>query len=278
MSSTTFTDLPRFQQLQTLFAAHIRDPQNQPYRPQKHPGLGKIALEIEPRRLAAYEQLFFNNVNSFFSNLFPVTYSVLGETRWLELIREYMQKHKARTPLFHEVGQEFLLFLQADYQPRDDDPPYLLELAHYEWIELALLVDEQEGIYLVSPPQANLQSGYRLSPVAIPLAYQWPVDQISAENANPEQPETLTTLLAYRDVNDQVQFMALTPLLYDLLTRLEEKGSDPIKEEKGSDPIKDVIAEMAETMQQPATTLAELALPALDGLLQQQVLIPHPLP
>jgi len=269
MSSTTFTDLPRFQQLQTLFAAHIRDPQNQPYRPQKHPGLGKIALEIEPRRLAAYEQLFFNNVNSFFSNLFPVTYSVLGETRWLELIREYMQKHKARTPLFHEVGQEFLLFLQADYQPRDDDPPYLLELAHYEWIELALLVDEQEGIYLVSPPQANLQSGYRLSPVAIPLAYQWPVDQISAENANPEQPETLTTLLAYRDVNDQVQFMALTPLLYDLLTRLEEKGSDPIK---------DVIAEMAETMQQPATTLAELALPALDGLLQQQVLIPHPLP
>ncbi|PLA74472.1 DUF2063 domain-containing protein [Hydrogenovibrio sp. SC-1] len=269
MSRTVFTDLPRFQQLQTLFASHIRDPQNQPYQPQKHPGLGEMALEIEPRRLAAYEQLFFNNINSFFRNLFPVSCSVLGEDRWLELIREYMQKHQARTPLFHELGQEFLLFLQADYQPRDDDPPYLLELAHYEWIELALLVDEQEGIYLDSPPQANLQSRYRLSPLAIPLAYQWPVDQISADNANLEQPETPTTILAYRDVNDQVQFMALTPLLYELLVRLE--GNNP-------DPLEEVMADMAETMQQPAASLATLALPALDGLLQQQVLIPHPLP
>lgn len=269
MSKTSFTDLPRFQQLQTLFASHIRDPQNQPYQPQNHPGLGEMALEIEPRRLAAYEQLFFNNIHSFFSNLFPVSRSVLGEARWLDLIREYMQKHQARTPLFHELGQEFLLFLQADYQPRDDDPPYLLELAHYEWIELALLVDEQEGVYLASPPKADLKVAYRLSPLAIPLVYQWPVDQISADNANLVQPETPTTLLAYRDANDRVQFMALTPLLYDLLVRLEGDNSDPLD---------GVMADMAAAMQQPAASLAALALPALDGLLQQQVLIPHPLP
>lgn len=265
MSDKHLSDLPRFQQLQRLFASHIRDPQNQAYAPQKWPGLGKMALEIEPRRLAAYEQLFFNNINSFFSQLFPVLRSILGEPRWLELMRDYIQKHQASTPLFHELGQEFLLFLQNEYQPQQQDPEYVLELAHYEWIELALLVDEQEGIYLDAPEKANLQTVYQLSPVAIPLAYQWPVNQISADHPPLERPDNLTRLLAYRDVNDLVQFMTLSPLLYELLLRLETVDSQPIAA---------VISDMAEQMQQPANELAQLALPAIDGLLQQQVLIP----
>lgn len=272
MPNYSLSELPRFQQLQTLFANHIRDPENQPYAPQKQPGLVEMALDIEPRRLAAYEHLFINNIDSFFSNLFPVTRTVLGEQRWSQLMREYMQKHAAQTPLFHELGQEFLLFLQNDYQPREDDPAYLLELAHYEWIELALLVDEQEGIYLNSPPtppRADLKTAYRLSPLAIPLAYQWPVDQISADNANIAQPDSLTTLLAYRDVNDQVQFMALTPLLYDLLVRLEDDAAESLEA---------VLAQMADAMQLSTAALNELALPAINGLLEQQVLIADPLP
>lgn len=265
MSKASFTDLPSFQQLQTLFSAHIRDPQNQPYTPQNYPGLGEIALEIEPRRLAAYEQLFFNNINSFFSNLFPVTRSVLGEERWLELIREYMQKHTARTPLFHELGQEFLLFLQADYHPLESDPAYLLELAHYEWIELALLVDEQEGVYLKTPPEVDLKTRYCLSPLSVPLAYQWPVDQISADHADIEPIATLTTLLAYRDVNDHVQFMALTPMLYTLLQRLDTEMAEPLEA---------VIASLADDMGQSFEAVAPLACQAVDGLLQQQVLLP----
>ena len=269
MPNQSSTQLPRFQQLQTLFANHIRDPENQPYAPQKQPGLVEMALDIEPRRLAAYEHLFINNIDSFFSNLFPVTRTVLGEQRWSQLMREYMQKHAAQTPLFHELGQEFLLFLQNDYQPQAADPAYLLELAHYEWIELALLVDEQEGIYLDSIPKLDLKTSYQLSPLAIPLAYQWPVDQISADNANIAQPDSLTTLLAYRDVNDQVQFMALTPLLYDLLVRLEDDTAEPLEV---------VFAQMAEAMQLSTAALTKLALPAINGLLQQQILLPHPLP
>jgi len=82
--------------------------------------------------------LFFNNLRGFFSNIFPVLTSIMGNERWLELIREYLQKHDSKTPLFHELGQEFLDFLQNEYESLANDPPFILELAHYEWVELAV--------------------------------------------------------------------------------------------------------------------------------------------
>ncbi|VAW49801.1 FIG005107: hypothetical protein, partial [hydrothermal vent metagenome] len=128
--------LPYFQRLQQQFAAHIRDPQNTAYAPEGE-------LPIESRRLIAYQELFFNNIKSFFSQIFPVCAEILGEERWLDILREYLVKHDAHTPLFHELGQEFLLFLDSEFVPKENDPAFLLELAHYEWVELALSVSTE---------------------------------------------------------------------------------------------------------------------------------------
>src|SRR3546814_13616128 len=48
--------------------------------------------------------------------------------------------HDSRTPLFTELAREFLRYLEA----RDEDPamPWLRELAHYEWAELAPQISE----------------------------------------------------------------------------------------------------------------------------------------
>ncbi len=226
MSAELERSSPYFQKLQKQFAAYIRDPENCPYAPAGE-------KSIEPRRLEAYQSLFFNNLASFFSQIFPVTLTILGELRWQEIIREYMIKHDAKTPLFHELGEEFLAFLEREFEPRESDPAFLLELAHYEWVELALSVSTEQGFtggetFLKKELRWNQK--YQLSPVAWPLAYEWPVHRLSLRYQPEQVPKDATTLLVYRTLvksdldegaSEKIEFIELSPLLYQFLVLLE---------------------------------------------------------
>ena len=68
-----------------------------------------------------------------------------------------------------------------------DLPPFAQELAHYEWVELALDVAEDEAP--VYEAGADLLAGAPvLSPLARPLAYTWPVHRLGAAYQPAEPP------------------------------------------------------------------------------------------
>ena len=69
---------------QYRFAAHIRDPANNP-----------APDGIEDRRLAIYRELFFNNVSKFLASTFRVIRKILGEEAWIRLMRDYFAKRRA---------------------------------------------------------------------------------------------------------------------------------------------------------------------------------------
>ncbi|GAB6069096.1 DUF2063 domain-containing protein [Thiomicrorhabdus hydrogeniphila] len=224
------TETPQFQLLQQALTAHIRDPENVPYKPDF---TQQDVLPIEARRLKVYQELFFNNISGFYANLFPVIHDILSEEKpqnnyqtWSELIRDFMRHHHSRTPLFHELGQEFLTYLHSDKAPLNRLPPFILELAHYEWVELALSIDEAELTPNISDIQADLTQAYQLSPLAWPVVYQWPVDKICLEFQPNTPPESPTCLLVSRSAEDRIDFMQLTPLLYHLLVSLQENNNE----------------------------------------------------
>lgn len=255
-------ETPSFQKIQQAFAAHIRDPQDTPYNSEQLPR----ALPIESRRMALYESLFFNNVDEFFSSQFPVLKDVLGEQRWLEIMREYMIKHRAKTPLFHELGQEFLVFLQTSYDPKVSDPKFIFELAHYEWVEVALATAMEVGFQNPVASKLDTHQYYEVSPIAWPLLYEWPVNDISSEFVPEEVPETPTTLLVYRDANDQVNFLALTPLLYQLIVLIDEHRERSFEE---------LIKELSDTIKQPREALLASVFPALEMLYKENIIRPR---
>ena len=67
---------------------------------------------------------------------------VLGEPRWACLTRAFIREHRCRTPYFHQIGQAFIDWLQERHGAAADDPPFLLELAHNERVELELEISE----------------------------------------------------------------------------------------------------------------------------------------
>lgn len=196
-------------QLQMRFAAHLRDPGQQPA-----PG------HIPDARMQVYRELYFNNIQGLLAANFPVIRRTLGESDWLQRVRDFCREHRAHTPLFTEIGQEFIRFLDEAASPAQ--PGWLLELAHYEWIELALqisadpLPDHDRG--------GDLLEGIPvLSPWCRALAYQWPVHRIGPDHQPRQAPLEPTLLLARRLDNGNIAYSELSPLLYRLLERLEQQ-------------------------------------------------------
>jgi hypothetical protein len=195
---------------QAAFAAHLRDPQAHPPPP-----------GIEPRRMAVYRELFFNNIAGLLGGNFPVIRRTLGEDAWLALVRRFYAEHASHTPLFPELAREFIRYLET--RGEAGDPPWLVELAHYEWIELAVQIDD-------SPPPPHDPAGDLLDgvPVLSPwirvLAYRWPVHAIGPQHQPDEAPAAPTLLLVRRDRDGQARFASISPLVYRLLELLGEGG------------------------------------------------------
>jgi len=199
--------------LQTRFAAHIRDPQ------------AVAAPEgIEDRRMGIYRNLFFSNICTFLSSNFPVLKSLYGESDWKTLCRDFYRDYRCHTPLFPELPREFLQYLQDQRQNHAGDPPFMLELAHYEWVELALSLDETDVDETDVNAEGDLLKGIPvLSPLVWPLSYQYPVHRIRAEFQPATVPENATHLLVWRRQDFTVKFMQLNEVSMLLVQKMKEE-------------------------------------------------------
>jgi len=212
MNAPPSPEQPGFISKQFEFAAHIRDPEANP-RPS----------DVEERRMAIYRELFYNNVEGFLADNFPVIRRLLPHDDWHAMVRDFFSRHQCRTPLFPEFGQEFLNYLQEERGEVPGDPPYLLELAHYEWVELALSLSEADRDMPVADPNGDLfGSAPVLSPLAWNLSYHYPVHRIGPD-FQPEQPgEQPTRLVVYRNRRDEVEFLEINAVTHRLIQLLKE--------------------------------------------------------
>ncbi len=192
------------------FAGAIRDPEGMPN------------TEVEARRMKIYQDLFFNNLNGFLSNNFPVFKALMPEDWWKQEVRRFMQHHRCQSPLFSEIGREYIDYVNSDKRPvTPEDPPFMAELLHYEWVELALQIaanpQPEPGLL------KDVMAGHPvLSPLAWSLEYRYPVHQIGPKFQPQQPPEQPTWLLVYRSRDRRVSFMALNAFTARLLALLEQ--------------------------------------------------------
>jgi hypothetical protein len=205
-----------FKAIQYQFAGHIRDPETSP-----------PPDDVEDRRMQIYRELFYNNVEDFIANTFPVLREITSDQDWHALMRDYFKNHQARTPLFPKMSQEFLQYLDNERGQRSGDFPFIKELAHYEWLELALSIDTRDIDTQDIDTQGDLLQGRPvLSPLAWPFAYEYPVHKISPDFLPQEAPEQATYLIVYRDRNDDVGFQELNPVSARLIELLQSDNAD----------------------------------------------------
>lgn len=173
--------------------------------------------------MAIYRDLFFNNISQFLAGTFPVLHKILDAGQWRSMMRDFYAHHRSRSPYFLDIPREFLDYLQDERGPRPADPPFLLELAHYEWVELALSVDTAEPDLAEVDPAGDLLRGIPvLSPLAWRLSYRFPVQRISPQFQPMEPLEQPVHLVVCRNLQDELHFTEVNVFTARLLELMEE--------------------------------------------------------
>lgn len=206
------TTRPAFIRKQYEFSANIRDPER-----------NAVPTDVADSRMTVYQELFFNNVENFMSSSFPVLRELTSEDRWTAMIRDYFSRHLAHTPYFPQMPSEFVDYLQNEREAQPEDPPFMIELAHYEWMELVLSLSDEEPDWQNINRDGDMFAGIPvISPLAIPLSYEYPVHEISKDNQPARASETLTHIIVYRDKNDEVHFLEINTATQRLLQLFSE--------------------------------------------------------
>ena len=235
-----------FQRYQLEFTAHIRNPKS-----------NKKPAQVDDARMAVYREIVFTNILNSVTICFPVCVQVLGERDWEKLVRQFFAKHQAQTPIFREIPQQFILFLNTV----KNLPIYFEQLAQYEWVELA--VNSQP----TTPPKLSKTPDFlNEKPVLAPanklLQYDYAVHKISARH----KPKTSakTYLLVFRNLENKVKFIELNPVTFQLLKLIDENNITG----------KQALMRLAEDMQHPdANAVIQFGLEILQDLANQQAII-----
>ncbi len=247
--------MTRFDTLQIAFAAHLRNPT-----------VNAVPAGLEERRVAIYRDLLFNNISGLVAGNFPVIRRLCDAQEWTALMREFYSSHGAHTPLFHEIGSEFVRFLGNRPELYEAQRPFLHELAHYEWAELALDLDSDDLDAVVADRDGDLIAA---APVASPLAwvlgYRFPVHLIRPDFQPTDAPAEPTWLLVYRNRADKVQFQCLQPLAARLLALIQEHPG-----RTGLQQIEALSAEIGHPQPHELVTMAH---PLLRDWLERDVLL-----
>ena len=224
-----------FRQSQRDFAAHLRHPDKYP-----------APAGIEDRRLQIYRDLIYRNIEGFISSAFPVMRSLYDDVAWQQLVRDFVDRHRCATPYFLQISAEFIDYLESERHSAcadtggPADPPFMLELARYEWAELALFV--AEDVPPREPLDASrslLDSALWLSPLAWSMIFSYPVHEIGPGNVPSAPAATPVCLVVYRNRYEQVNFLEINPVTARLLELLEQTGGA-----SGRNLLNNVAAEM----------------------------------
>lgn len=154
-----------------------------------------------PPRLALYRRLVRGNLLGVMQGVLPRTSHALGETLSLAVDR-LLRAGGPRTPHLRDVPAEIVLLARADWTPWQD------ELARFELAEFRVSYQARElpvvtGALALDAPLA----------LAGPLALESFTLAVQEPRARPDA----HTLLFYRDADERVRTLRLTPMAAALL-------------------------------------------------------------
>lgn len=165
------------------------------------------------RRIEVYRELTRNNVYGFLDSTFPISAAILAE-HWPMLRQQFVAQYACHSPLFLEIPAQFLDFMQHTYPKGLAAKGFINELLHYEWLELAIATQPATAL---NPWLGDSEQPLYCYAAVAAVDYRYPVQQLGPDYQPTEPPAASTSLLLYRDAEDEVTFMQISaPLVLAL--------------------------------------------------------------
>lgn len=210
---------PNFQQTQTAFTHWLR-----------HPTQAALPADVLPERMHTYRELLLNNVTHFVDSAYPVTKALLPDTLWRRLVIDFFEQYHCKSPYFYDISLHFREFISVHSEPELTKTPWLIELLHFEWSEMA--ADLAEVPNPSTEPDVQLadeslwhapDTPLQLAMPTWPLAYQWPVASWTVATPLEELQMSPQTVLLWRNADDHVCTLIVQPIAAWLIERLQNE-------------------------------------------------------
>ena len=242
---------PGFQAVQRALAAYIRAPGEHP------PPAG-----VEARRLRVYVDVCLGNIDGLLAQAFRVTRSITPAPRWRAMVADFYRRHRCQSPYFRDLSKQFLDYLETE-RTAPDDPPFLRELCHFEWVGRMLDRLDVTPPPAAAPPAVWLDSHFVPSPLARVLQYRFPVHTIGPASLPDAPPRTPTWLIVHRDPDDRVDVMTANAATARLVERLA-----------AGDTLRDALAAVAAELGREARTMWDFGEAIARRLVARHILLP----
>lgn len=190
----------------------------------RNPECASPPVGVPQERAALYRSLFINNMAELLASTLSLTRKQATDAVWNYWVDRFYATHPHSTPYFMEIAGEFVEFLHSERAHHPQESLALRELAHFEWAQLALSVESKEAdASIENVPIVDGDVIPMMQPSTVILAYEHPVQDLARLSA----PEA-TILLLYRDDEDQVQRVLLSPLAARLLDMIQQGPPNPV--------------------------------------------------
>lgn len=170
-------------------------------------GSDQAALARYARRLGVYRGLVRASLLDPLGDAYPLTQSLLDEAGlWEPLLDAFLASRAVTSLYYRDIPPTFLAWL-AETAPHADRYPWLLSLAHYEYMELEILrwpepeLTDPLGEVPTPASRALFHGAFRN------LAYGWRVHE--ADEDAPEPEPGSACLACYRDLDGRFTWREL---------------------------------------------------------------------
>ncbi|MGR9100419.1 MAG: HvfC family RiPP maturation protein [Gammaproteobacteria bacterium] len=196
----------------------------------RNPGANVPLPAVLPQNTAVYARLLHNKIDGNLSNCFPLTRQLLGRARWRRLVRGFIREHACLSPLYREIPDEFIEYLVYE-KSAPEYPEFITDLAHYEWMELALETANPVFRGKILPLNGNLLAAVpAINPVMHVLHYRYPVHEMTLSDEFWKKqavtrfsvPQEII-LAGLRDRDYRIQFIRLNPVSARLIELLRDE-------------------------------------------------------
>lgn len=227
---------------------------------------------LVPQRVGQlYQELIYNSVANFPKQCFVICQAMLGD-EFDALCREFFRQERLHSPYFPDINRDFVAFIEAKVEA-GVLPAFFADLAHFEWIELA--------VDLLPDAAANAIFMHRARPIALNptlqnLRYDYAVQAIDVETQPQEIYAEESYLVMYRNLDSVISTLQTNALTFLLIEFIQNAAKQLADDESGVQyaSVSALLGEFLPSVGlQNSEQMAGFAEELIDDLLTQQVFL-----
>lgn len=218
---------------------------------------------LTDNRVQNYRRLVYNVINDTLQSAYPLTYDLLNEDEWNEMVDIFFSNHACQSAAVWKMPFEFYRFIESDANNLKEKYPFLTELLLFEWMEIELYMMEDK-IFPHTKAEGEWEKDIiEFNPEFKLLQLSYPVHLKKPNRLNDENKAEYYLLIFREQENGKIQFINLSIFFAWLIEKINAKAK----------PVQSILKEAENILGVGYQTLLSNTLPFLEELRAKQFII-----